>query len=268
MSTGPVQLPGELAEFYEGIRNVQQQYLEKTGGSQAFKAPVNWVWDGTSPLINEIMPVFDPAPARELFRQLLKLLAVHKQVWAADTEKLAGITAQDFSVLVAAAMQGDREGMAGVITRLGVKPEVARFALLLTVKPVLRVFAEKAGPYIDKENWMQNYCPVCGNKAGAARVDSTTGRRYLRCAYCQTEWLFRLLCCPSCGNEDHRSLAYIQVEETPGYGLHVCEQCKGYLKVIDEQKGGNRELTANEAATLYLDVIAQQQGYRNDSINT
>jgi len=87
------------------------------------------------------------------------------------------------------------------------------------------------------------------------------------CRYCETEWLFKLLACPWCNNEDHRSLAFLQIEDTPGYALHVCEQCRGYLKVVDEKNGGFCQMPAVEITTIYLDILARQQGYYNDAAN-
>lgn len=260
---GPVQLPSELIKFYEGLRDIQLQNIQSITKSQVFSAPAGWVWDGASPVITAVKPVVGQAQAGALFRQLLELVAAHKPVWTEDVKKLSGMAEKDLSGLLDMVLQGNGEGTAEIVSRLEVHPEVAEFALLYTVKPFLQVFAENAKPYIESENWLQSYCPVCGSKAKTARIDGAEGRRHLRCTSCDTEWLFKLLCCPFCGNDNHRSLKFLQIEETPGYGLHVCEQCKGYLKVIDEQKGGSPELLSNEAATVFLDLIAQQQGYRS-----
>jgi len=262
--TGPVELPRELQGFYTELDAIVQQFVSIVRKCNLYEKPWRFTGDGTNPVIAFVRPAAAPAPARELFCQLLRLLARYKPEWNEDTKRLEGMQEEYFAGLFACALQGDREGAADSAGRLGVRPEVAGFALSYTVKPFLQVYAEVARPYIDCENWLQSYCPVCGSRPMTAKINSAEGKRYLCCPQCETEWLFRILCCPGCGNEDHRSLAFLQVEETPGYGLHVCDRCKGYVKVIDEQKGGNPEFLSNEAATLYLDVIAQQQGYRGN----
>lgn len=264
---GPVELPRELLEFYEGISRIQRRGLEEIRASQGFAVPEGWSREESGPLINSTKPEADPDQARNIFRQLLELLSGHKPDWAGETEKFAGINDRDFTLLIDSALRGEGEEAAGIVNRLEIHPEVANFALFHTVKPFLRVFAENAKEYIDTDGWLKNHCPVCGNKARIARLDSVEGKRYLHCPYCEMEWLFKLLCCPECGNEDHHSLAFLQIDETPGYGLHVCEQCKGYIKVIDEKNGGDPRLLSDAAATLYLDLLARQQGYRSETVN-
>ncbi len=62
-------------------------------------------------------------------------------------------------------------------------------------------------------------------------------------------------------------MAFLQIEDIPGYALHVCEQCRGYLKVVDEKNGGFCQMPAVEITTICLDILARQQGYYNDAAN-
>ncbi len=266
--TGPVSLPRELLDFYNGLWEIQQKYVDECRKMEVFAVPNEWVWNGTSPLAASIKPVVDPDLARELFNQLLELLACHKPDWLAETKKLEGMTKKEFSDLIVFSLAGDRKSVAEIINRLEIRPEVAEFLVFQTIKPFFQVFAEAAKPYLDAENWLQNCCPVCGHKAGMARIkEEEEGKRYLQCSYCETEWLFKRLACPNCGNEDHQTLSFLLIEETPGYQIDVCEVCKSYLKVIDERTGLKPSLARSEIQTIYLDVIAQQKGYSNLAAN-
>jgi len=84
---------------------------------------------------------------------------------------------------------------------------------------------------------------------------------------CETEWLYKRLICYNCGNEDHRTLSLLLVEETPGYQLDVCEVCKSYLKIVDEKSVSQRDMRTADIRTIYLDVIAYQKGYTNKAAN-
>ena len=51
---------------------------------------------------------------------------------------------------------------------------------------------------------VQPLCPFCGEKPVAAvlRPEGDGGKRFLLCSLCFTEWEFRRLLCPNCGEED------------------------------------------------------------------
>jgi len=52
-------------------------------------------------------------------------------------------------------------------------------------------------------------CPLCGSKpqVGALRPEGDGGKRSLICSLCGTEWAYRRIVCPACGEEDVRKLA-------------------------------------------------------------
>lgn len=266
--TVAVSLPHDLAQFYKGIVDIRRSFAKTIAEPKAFPVPDAWSWDGQKPLIFDIQPVIDLATARVLCHRFLELLTSCKPVWTGDCNKITGLTDQEFAELITCSLKGEQGPVDGIIARLGISREVMEFAVSQTIKPFLQVFAESAKPYIDTENWLQSHCPVCGHKANIGLIDNNEGKRFLRCAHCDTEWLFKLLSCPWCGNNDHRALSFLQIEETPGYELHTCEQCMGYIKIINERNGGSREVLSDETATIYLDVIARQQGYRDMESDT
>ncbi|PKM83295.1 MAG: hypothetical protein CVU89_00630 [Firmicutes bacterium HGW-Firmicutes-14] len=268
-SLSPVSLPKEFIQFYNGIGDIQGKLTSLLPIQHKIcSLPGKWSWKGENPVISDLKPSIDKSVARELFGQLLKLLVEFKPEWEEDAGVFENTGEEVFGELITCTIEGNTPGFNEIIKRLGANHEVAGFALFQTVKPFLTAFAKSVIPHIDLENWMQRFCPVCGSRAESAIVGSSEGKRYLRCRNCETEWLYKLLSCPWCNNDDHRSLAFLTIEETPGYELHVCERCRGYIKVVDEKKGGNRDLLNDEAATVYLDLVAQQQGYVTDVVNT
>jgi FdhE protein len=93
----------------------------------------------------------------------------------------------------------------------------------------------------------------------------------LRCSFCSTEWYFKRLMCPFCGNEDQNSLKYFFVDESspvekPAFRVDVCDNCKSYIKTLDERKLSESEkpdLYLENLGTLYLDILAQRDGYKS-----
>ena len=110
---------------------------------------------------------------------------------------------------------------------------------------------------------VQTQCPFCGEKPVAAvlRPEGDGGKRFLLCSQCFTEWEFRRLLCPNCGEEDKDKLPVFTAEEFPHVRVEACDTCHVYLKAIDLTKNGLAVPEVDELATAALDVWAGEQGY-------
>lgn len=258
---GKILIPPEVLDFYKGLKDIQEKY--STDRPSAAEKTKELNWSGDIPLIQLKQPVFDEVRLYELFGEITSLIAA-RQV-KNDIDAIAQLPRQSILNLIEAAINGNFDASGGVFDR-NIKIDVLKFVVINCVKPFLKAFAGEVTKEVDIGSWRHNFCPVCGNSPYIGRI-AEDGKRYLRCSLCETEWLYKRLACYNCGNENHETLTSLIIEETPGYGLDVCEQCKGYLKIVDEPKGGSVELLNNQAAALYLDVIAQQQGYRSDIAN-
>jgi len=109
------------------------------------------------------------------------------------------------------------------------------------------------------------HCPACGSPPGLALLRGEEGRRVLCCSLCGQRWAFARLACPHCGNENQRSLVTLTLEEHEARWIEACETCKGYVKTLDERKlpvGQAVIPLVEEAATLHLDLVAEEEGYR------
>jgi FdhE protein len=132
-----------------------------------------------------------------------------------------------------------------------------------SLRPELEAISEKYGPAIEKSNWTEGYCPVCGKdpKIGEMR-ENEDGNRYLFCHQCGYKWRFRQIKCPFCGNEEQHSLAYFAVEGEESRRVDVCNKCRRYIKIV-ELSGPSEELNLDveDIATLHLDMLAYEEGY-------
>jgi molybdopterin-guanine dinucleotide biosynthesis protein B len=55
---------------------------------------------------------------------------------------------------------------------------------------------------------------------------------------------------------------------SPCYRVYVCQQCHGYLKTYDERTSGQPvDMYIANISTIYLDMLAQEQGYTNHDEN-
>jgi FdhE protein len=112
-------------------------------------------------------------------------------------------------------------------------------------------------------------CPVCGARPQVAvlRPEGDGGKRFLGCSFCSTEWEFRRILCPMCGERDHKKLPRYSVEDMPSVRVEACDTCKYYLKSVDMTIDGLAVPVVDEIATAALDVWAIDQGFHKISPN-
>jgi FdhE protein len=154
-----------------------------------------------------------------------------------------------------------REGHLQEAEKAGLPHELVSFVFREALRPFLRAQARTLRPLVNGAQWYRPNCPVCGGQPDFAALQPDSGERLLLCARCDTEWTFRRVACPFCGNDEPPQLAYYPSEDQV-YRLTVCERCRRYLKIIDlRQVTGRRVLPAERALTVAMDVAAQRAGY-------
>ncbi|HET7754169.1 MAG TPA: formate dehydrogenase accessory protein FdhE [Anaeromyxobacteraceae bacterium] len=109
-------------------------------------------------------------------------------------------------------------------------------------------------------------CPVCGSPPVAAVVLGTERVRYVVCSLCAAEWhVTRSQCSICCSGA---ATSYYSVEgAAEGTQAETCDACKAYLKVFDRQDAPAAEPLADDAASVVLDVLVGERGYRRAGVN-
>jgi FdhE protein len=106
-------------------------------------------------------------------------------------------------------------------------------------------------------------CPFCSARPVAAvlRGEGEGAKRSLLCSMCSTEWLFRRVLCPSCGEEDKEKLPVYTTPEIEHVRVEACETCKVFIKSIDLTRDGRAIPVVDEIATVTLSIWAEEHGY-------
>ena len=114
-----------------------------------------------------------------------------------------------------------------------------------------------------------NQCPYCQSDPQLAviRPEGDGGKRLLLCSFCQTEWEFRRILCPSCGEEHNDNLPRYSAEGIAAVRVEACDVCKHYLKSVDMTVDGLAVPVVDEIATAPLDLWAVEHGYRKIQVN-
>jgi FdhE protein len=112
-------------------------------------------------------------------------------------------------------------------------------------------------------------CVVCGSPpvASTLRVDvPVPGSRYLHCALCSTNWHLPRGQCTQC--DTRGKLAYFHIEGgSEAIKAEACEECRSYLKVMNQEKDALADPVADDLATLALDVLMDESGYQRAGPN-
>lgn len=107
-------------------------------------------------------------------------------------------------------------------------------------------------------------CPYCGEKplAGVLRGEGDGAKRSLMCFLCSSEWEFRRLVCPGCGEEQNDRLPVYTAAGLEHVRVEACDTCHSYIKSVDLTKNGLAVPCVDEIASVSLDLWAEEHGYK------
>ena len=111
-------------------------------------------------------------------------------------------------------------------------------------------------------------CPSCGGAPTATvLVNSlhTPGARYCSCSLCGTLWNYVRSKCTLCGST--RKILFQEIEGASNIKAETCDDCHGYMKVFNHQKDDRLDPVADDVATLGLDLLVRELGFRRGGVN-
>ena len=120
-------------------------------------------------------------------------------------------------------------------------------------------------PYVDTPG----VCPVCGALpvASIVRVGGQyQGYRYLQCGLCSSEWHVVRIKCSNC--DSTKGIAYHGIAGgSDALKAESCDECHTYRKIGYQEKDFEFEPLADDLASLTLDLLMNEAGYRRSSPN-
>jgi len=106
-------------------------------------------------------------------------------------------------------------------------------------------------------------CPACAARplVGVLRPEGDGGKRSLICSVCATEWPYRRIVCPACGEETVGKLAVYTADQFKHVRVEACDTCRYYIKTVDLTKNGHAVPVVDELATIPLNLWATEHQY-------
>ena len=112
-------------------------------------------------------------------------------------------------------------------------------------------------------------CPACGGPPVSSMVVGWVGAhgsRFCACSLCSTLWHYVRIKCTLCGST--KGIGYQEVEGGSGaIKAETCESCRGYVKILYQQKDAALDPVADDVASLGLDLLVREGGYRRGAFN-
>jgi FdhE protein len=140
------------------------------------------------------------------------------------------------------------------------------------VAAALQVHFARLAAQLDAEGLAplgQGVCPACGSPPVSSVVVGWSGAantRFCACSLCGTLWNYPRVKCVLCGATEG-----ISYQEIAGGGggikAEACGHCHGYLKLLQQNSNPSLDPVADDVATLALDLLLRQSGFRRGGIN-
>jgi FdhE protein len=112
-------------------------------------------------------------------------------------------------------------------------------------------------------------CPACGGPPLSSMVvgwRGAKGARFCACSLCGTLWNYPRVRCTLCGAT--KGIAYQEIAGGPAsVKAETCESCRGYVKILHQHKDPMLDPIADDVATLALDLLLRDCGYRRGAVN-
>ena len=112
-------------------------------------------------------------------------------------------------------------------------------------------------------------CPACGGAPVASQIVGWSGAhsaRFCSCSLCATQWHAVRIKCVLCGST--KDIGY---EELAGGAelvkAETCGSCRGYVKILHQHKDPALDPVADDVASLGLDLLLREAGYRRGAVN-
>lgn len=139
---------------------------------------------------------------------------------------------------------------------------ILTFLLHASVYPTLRAQSDALKNYINLEQWLRGYCPICGSPPLMSQFRGE-GQRFYFCSFCGCEWPGERLKCPSCENTEHEKLHYLYADGDEAYRVDLCDACHHYIKTVDSRKlDYEPDLELEDIITIHLDILASEKGFK------
>ncbi len=256
---------GEILNFYEKVKEAQDK-AKASLRIDLIKLRKEWkellVKEGFSLIQKEDFPI-DLEASLKLLEMLCQIGKEANAHMAEEVGKIREALDNKKIDLGNHLRKGVREQRIDrVADELGLDKKVFAFLIQSSAKPSIEAGMEQLRSEVDSETWLKGYCPVCGSLPSLSLLKEEVGKRYLLCSFCGYQWRIDRIFCPFCSNHNQDFLRYFHGEGEETHRIDLCDKCHQYIKTIDYRNFQESDPVLEDLATLHLDILATQKGYK------
>jgi FdhE protein len=252
---------GGYMRLMAALVDAQQQALAQLDARMPEREAIDHAQRHSMPILPALGGERDPQ-----WREVLRRLADRVEAAGAVTPALANVLD---SLRAMSDAQLDAQADALLAQRHAeVSPATAPF-IMAALQVVWTDLASRLNardvPYVDAPG----VCPVCGTPPVASIVrvgGALQGYRFTQCSLCATEHHVVRVKCTNC--DSTKGIAYHGIEGgNDAVKAESCDECHTYRKIGYQDKDLDFEPLADDLASLTLDLLMGEAGYRRASAN-
>ncbi|MBN3809207.1 formate dehydrogenase accessory protein FdhE [Paraburkholderia sp. Ac-20347] len=252
---------GGYMRLMAALVDAQQQALDHFDARMPEREAIDHAQRHSMPILPALGGERDPQ-----WREVLRRLADRVEAAGAVTPALANVLD---SLRAMSDAQLDAQADALLAQRHAeVSPATAPF-IMAALQVVWTDLASRLNardvPYVDAPG----VCPVCGTPPVASIVrvgGALQGYRFTQCSLCATEHHVVRVKCTNC--DSTKGIAYHGIEGgNDAVKAESCDECHTYRKIGYQDKDLDFEPLADDLASLTLDLLMGEAGYRRASAN-
>jgi FdhE protein len=255
----------KLANFYLELMDLTDK-VNSIEWKVKLSDQVKESWAKGTPLLVELQP----EAKKELYKEIISKVFETCQKWQAGPAEISAETMDllkkstddELCELAVIAIKDEPTNKVKWANKLQLPEELMDFLATNIARLVLNSYAATVSKQLNLDQWDKGYCPICGDSPAMAKLTGEVGVRKLHCGRCETEWRYDRVGCPYCGTKDTNKLSFVTPEGSKQYRLYLCDQCKSYLKTVDERQCGEVDLFCEDLATADFDKLASSEGYQ------
>ena len=256
---------GEILDFYQKVKE-EQDKVKASLKIETIKLQRSWknllAKEGFSLLQKQDFPL-DIETSFTLFQTLCQIgkdANPHMAEQVRKIEEVLNSKRFDLKELIKKGIEEQR--IEQITDEFGLDKKIFLFLIEESIRPSVELGMEQLRTEVDPETWLKGHCPICGSFPSLSLLKEETGKRYLLCSFCGYQWRIDRLICPFCNNKEQNFLSYLYAEEEEAYRIDLCDKCHQYIKTIDLRILEESDPCLENLATLHLDILASQKGYK------
>ncbi len=256
---------GEILSFYQKVKETQDK-AKASLRIDPIRLKKEWkellAKEGFSLIQKEDFPLDVEASVKafEMLCQIGKEANPHLAEQVGKIREALDNKKMDLRKLLRSGVREQRTDQVADVFELDRK--IFSFLIQSSVRPSIEAGMEQLRGEVDSETWLKGYCPICGSLPSLSLLKEEVGKRYLLCSFCGYQWRTDRLFCPFCNNKDQESLHYFYGEGEETHRIDLCDKCHQYIKTIDYRNLQESDPVLEDLATLHLDLLTTQKGYK------